>query len=293
MNKISSFIYILALATSCQNFSKSTNSARNISSEEYQAQIKADKKIQAEKDLPFRGFGEEKTIQTIAFSSGLNSAPPEPMWSSMERNSPELVLLTATPGPTKNLIKTPEYRSIREKVPFMAAWYDYDPSDVKKDFVRNWPYAKNMIPENQKSLYHSKTFGTKNNLIHVIVSDLHENKENGAQWNWLETEFKKPAAIKILTCNTEYREKLLELVKKTQTKNVILIPNDYPVVSMEKTYLKDSGPVYEAKPTRGISSYSEPQVNFGLIKINWAAREAHVEIRSIENQKIQGLDVKF
>lgn len=305
MKKISYFLYILALATSCQNFSKSPNAYKGISSEEYQAQIKADKKRQAEKDLPFRGFGEQKNIQTIAFSSGLNTMPPEPMWVAIEKNRPELMLLTATPAPTKSLIKTPEYRSIREKVPFMAAWYNYDSSknnDIKNDFVKQWPYAKNIIPENQEGFYHSKIFGTKNNLIHVIVSDLHQAQEGSTQWNWLENEFKKPAALKILACNGEYRQQLLDLIKKTKTKNIILIPNDSPVAAFEKTNVTDFGPVYETTPNaafnspiRNVSSETPAAtgLNFGLIKINWVERVAQVEIRSIEDQKIQGLDVKF
>lgn len=305
MKKISYFLYILALGTSCQNFSKSPNTHRGTSSEEYQAQIKADKKRQAEKDLPFRGFGEDKPIQTIAFSAGVNTEPPQPMWATIEKNNPELMLLATSPAPTKNLIKTPEYRSIREKVPFMAGWFNYDYSrknEIKNDFVRSWPYAKNMIPENQEGFYHSKIFGTKNNLIHVIISDLHESKDIANQLSWLETEFKKPAALKILACNTEYREKLLELIKKTKTKNIILIPNDQPVATMEKTEIKDLGPIYEVvpvttvnSPIRNISAETPlvPSLNFGLIKIDWATRVAQLEIRSIENQKLQALDLKF
>ncbi|MBY0554162.1 hypothetical protein K2P97_06515 [bacterium] len=299
MKKISYFLYILALATSCQNFSKYPNSNSGLSNEEYQAQIKADKKRQAEKDLPFRGFADDKPIQTIAFSAGLNSEPPEPLWATIEKNSPELMLLTTTPAPTKNLIKIPEYRSIREKVPFMAAWYNYDynkKDDIKRDFVRSWPYAKNMIPESQQGFYHSKIFGTKKNLIHVIISDLQDSNDKTTQWNWLENEFKKPAALKILACNAEYREKLLALIKKTKTKNIILIPNDHPVFAMENTEIKDLGPIYAAPVTseiRTISSHEPKLMNFGLIKINWAERVAQVEIRSIENQKIQGLDLKF
>ena len=34
-------------------------------------------------------------------------------------------------------------------------------------------------------------------------------------------------------------------------------------------------------------------VNFGLIRIDWSSHIAHVEIKSLENEKVQGLDIKF
>ncbi|MEQ1722703.1 MAG: hypothetical protein ABL930_05975 [Pseudobdellovibrio sp.] len=302
MKKISYILYVLALATSCQNFSKSTNSQRNIASEEYQAQIKADKKRQAELDLPFRGFSEDKNLQVIAFSSGINSEPPEPLWTTIEKNNPELMLVCSTPTPLKSLSKTSEYRAIREKVPFMATWYNYNTSkkfETKADFIKNWPYAKNMITANQDGFYHSKFFGTKKNLIHIIMSDLSDTRSQEAQWAWLENELKQPAAIKVLACGPEQREKLLALIKKTKAKNLILIPNNQPVQNFEKTEIKDFGPIYEAtantadfSPVRSVSSAETP-LNFGLIKINWNERVAQLEIRSVDNQKMQSLDLKF
>jgi hypothetical protein len=302
MKKIYFLLYVLVLSTSCQIFSKSTDAQRNLSSDEYQAQIKADKKHQAELDLPFRGFSEHKNLQVIAFSSGISIEPPEPLWTTIEKNNPELMLLSSTPNPLQNLSKTSEYRSIREKVPFMATWYNYNTSkkfETKADFIKNWPYAKNMITANQDGYYHSKIFGTKKNLIHIIISDLSKNRSQEAQWAWLESELKQSAALKVLACGPEQREKLLALIKKTKTKNLILIPNNQPVHTFEKTEIKDLGPIYEAtanttalSPLRNVSS-TENTLNFGLIKINWTERVAQLEIRSVDNQKMQSLDLKF
>lgn len=273
---------LLLIFTSCQTPPKDTPVApvKNAATESYQAQIKLDKMKQAELDLPFRGFNDEKNIQTIAFGS-----PETNCWDAIQKNNPELMILTASPE--KNLLKLPEYRSIREKVPFMCS----PTADSKNEFIRDWPYAKNIIPDTQNGVYHSKIFGTKKNQIQVIMIDLIDSDQ---KWTWLENEFKKPTALKILTGPTQNREKMLALIKKAKAKNLILLPNDRPVSNFEKTEIKDLGSIYETfAVTRSIATAGTEPVIFGLITINWAERQAKLEIRTIEDQKIQVVELKL
>lgn len=274
---------VSALITSCQTTNKEVtnpNLAKPLATEQYQAQIKSDKKKQAELDLPFRGFENDKVIKTIAFGS-----PETNCWQAIQKNNPELMILTSVP--LKNLAKLPEYRSIREKVPFMCT-----PSETKSDFIKNWPYAKNVIPENQDGIYHSKIFGTKKNLIQVIMVDQFDSE---LKWNWLESEFKKPTALKILTSPTRDRDKLIALIKKSKTKNIILLSNDRPVTAFEKTEIKDLGPIYESTSAdRSIASSVETTpVIFGVIRIDWSDREAQLEMRNVEDKKLQVVELKF
>lgn len=298
---------LLALLTACQSPQKTPDSKRMISSEAYQAQIKAEKKVQAALDLPFRGFSDNKNIQTIAFSSGINNETPKPLWPTIEQNNPELILLSTAATPLKNLYSAPEYRALREKVPFMATWYNYDfnkKEELKTEFLKNWPYVKNMISSNQEGLYHSKMFGIKKKQIQIIMSDLSFSKNSASQISWLESELKKTAALKIIAYETAQREKILNLIKKTKTKNIILIPNDRQLVGVAKNENGNGGgTVFEAitrtdfSNIRNVSSLENsplvPTPNFGLIKINWLQRVAQIEIRSIGNQKIQSLELKF
>lgn len=268
--------------TSCQTAPKETTAlpVKSAASENYYAQIKSDKMKQAELDLPFRGFNDEKNIQTIAFGS-----PETNCWKAIQKNNPELMILTASPE--KNLLKLPEYRSIREKVPFMCS----PTADTKNEFIRDWPYAKNIIPDTQNGVYHSKIFGTKKNQIQVIMIDLIDSDQ---KWNWLENEFKKPTALKILTGPMQDREKMLGLIKKAKAKNLIMLPNDRPVSNFEKTEIKDLGSIYETVgATRAIATEGTEPVIFGLIKINWTDREASLEIRTIEDQKVQVVELKL
>ena len=114
------------------------------------------------------------------------------------------------------------------------------------------------------------------------------------KWTWLENEFKKPTALKILTSPTRDREKLIALIKKTKAKNIILLSNDRPVTAFEKTEIKDLGAIYESKSAdRAISSTELTPTIFGLIRIDWSDREAQLEMRNIEDQKIQIVELKF
>lgn len=267
------------MAASCQNLSKPSIPIRNISSEAYQAQIKLDKKKQAELDLPFRGFGVDKNIETIAFGTAAINC-----WEAIEKNKPELMILTSSP--IKNLSTVPEYRTIRENVPFMCT----PNTEAKTEFIKNWPYVKNIIPDNQVGIYHSKIFGVKENQVQVIIID---QLDSEIKWSWLQGELKKTAAIKILTAPTQEREKIFSFLKKSKVRNLILLPHDSPISTFKKIEMNELSTIYEAQSqSRNISSESESE-NFGLIKISWPNREAQIEIRNINNEKIEMVTLKF
>lgn len=151
----------------------------------YNLIIKTDKKKQAELDLPFRGFDPDKQITTIATGSCADQTLPQPVWATIEKNNPDLFIFA---GDTLCVSRTdskaslaeqyrklkliPEFRSIREKVPFMAIWNDHDyglnnsgvenPDKelARTEFIKHWSYLATTIPANQKGLYHSKIFGS-------------------------------------------------------------------------------------------------------------------------------------
>lgn len=278
--KIVFFLSLISLLiTSCQTPQKTVQTPRFTASEGYQAQIKSDKKKQAELDLPFRGFSPDKVIQTIAFGSAASNC-----WQTIEKNKPELMILTSTP--LINLSKVTEYRSIREKVPFLCT----SNVESKSEILKDCPYVKNIIPDNQDGTYHSQLFGNKKHQLLIVMMD-HLDSEK--KWSWLENELKKPSDLKILSGPTQDYDRLLGLIKKIKQKNLILIPNDRPLESLAKTDIKEIGALYEAQPlNRNVSAESNP-MNFGMIKINWSNRIAQLEVRDINDQKLQSINLKF
>lgn len=368
----------LLIATSCQTQPQSAATSPLSSTQVLNNSVKSEKKRQSELDLPFRGFPIDKDLQTIAFGSCADQDQPQPIWATIEKTQPDLMIMLGDNVYASSSSQKPiseqynkmkriaEYRSIREKVPFMATWDDHDygqndggETNPERDeayaqFLKNWPYARNLISDRKGAIYHSKFFGEKKNTVQVIMldtranrSDLkrnetqteeekqiqpkpylpHESKDtrvlSETQWEWLEDELKKPAAFRIvgtsiqLIANDHHfekwgnfpheRDRLFKLLKKHKIKNVLFISGDRHMSAIAKKDITGLGSIFEAtssglnKPARPGNNLSDTSyltegyglVNFGLIQIDWSERIAKVEIRSLANDPVQTVDVKF
>ncbi len=223
--------------------------------------IKEEKRRQYEADVAFRGLDTSARINKIAFGSGADPDQPQPIWKTILGQKPDLFLFAgdsvysaskdkfssqvAINQQYKKLNRNTDYRDIREKIPFMATWNDQDYGQIdggvenpikeaaRVEFLKYWTYARSAIPEDQKGIYHSKTFGTKKQQLQVIMLDTrwdrsalklnqadpynaesplpdtfpapYINDEDKAkrmlsdkQWAWLESELRKPAAFRII-----------------------------------------------------------------------------------------------
>ena len=197
-------------------------------------------------DLPFRGLNTGAKLTKLAFGSCANQDQPQPIWKTIESNNPELFIFmgdnvyasnpTQTPRSEqyKKLDHIPEFRSIREKVPFLVTWDDHDfglkdggaswteKDAAQEDLMNFWSYTRAALPMDQKGIYHSKIIGPKKQRVQIILLDTRyfrgelldrpglEGKaynflpnEKGtvlgdAQWKWLEKELKKPAELRIV-----------------------------------------------------------------------------------------------
>jgi alkaline phosphatase D len=188
--------------------------------------------------LPVRGIDFAATITRIAFGSGMNQDYPAPIYKAIQENKPDLFLalgdnvfaIAADQQPLaeqyRKLDQVSEYRSLREKVPFMATWDDQDygqkngsqnfaeKENSRRDFLNYWSYVKNSIPLEQDGIYHSKIIGPKKKMVQVIVLDTRYFKsplENNQatqdpkatvlghmQWTWFEDQLHRPADIRLI-----------------------------------------------------------------------------------------------
>ncbi len=157
--------------------------------------IRSDKKKQAELDLPFRGFDYDKKITKIAVGSCANQDLPQPIWSTIDKNNPDLFIFAgdtvcSTPSLQKPLSQqyrklnmTTEFRQVREKIPMLAIWNDFDfgmddggtenpdKESHRTEFIKNWSYLKTALPGEQRALYHAKIFGPKKQKVQIILLD--------------------------------------------------------------------------------------------------------------------------
>ena len=136
------------------------------------------------------------------------------------------------------------------------------------------------------------------------------------QWQWLEEQLKKPAQLRLIVSSVQVlandhgweswnllpheRVRLFKLIEKTGAKDIVFLSGDRHVGAL---YRSDDGPypLYEItssslnRPIKGKKPYDPgaPQIgpvfvkeNFGLVRINWKAGEATLELRDLNNELV-------
>ena len=157
----------------------------------------------------------------------------------------------------------PAFQQLVTEFPLMATWDDHDfglndagrfypLKKASKSLFRNFWGLEDQIPETQDGIYYSQTFSYNNKKIQIIMLDVRYNRDlpatNGdvlgaPQWKWLETTLSEPADLKIVVSGFQIlldaesgsetwdnfpaaRQRLFDLIKKTQTQNLIFLTGD-------------------------------------------------------------------
>lgn len=201
--------------------------------------------------IPSRGINYDATVSKVAFGSCANQDQPEPLWKDIAAVKPDLFLFLGDniyassfnqkpiAEQYRKLDQIPEYRAIREQVPFLATWDDHDygvrdggkewagKESARRDFINYWTYVRNSIPFEQSGIYHAKTIGPKKKSVQVIMLDTRYFRSNlierpgnegkaydylpseegtilgEAQWQWLEEQLKKPARVRFIVSSIQ------------------------------------------------------------------------------------------
>lgn len=158
------------------------------------------------------------------------------------------------------------------------------------------------------------------------VPDLSAQKTilGSQQWTWLERELKKSADLRLIVSSIQVasnihgwekwenipkeKQRLLKLLKKTRTKNAILLSGDRHVAGIYK--LKEStkrNPLYEITSSslnrstftsdEWDSQLTHPSLifdnNFGLVTINWEKRTVELSVEKINGETAAKQTVSF
>lgn len=173
------------------------------------------------------------------------------------------------------------------------------------------------------TLSETKTVTVKENRPFMSDEDKKKKFLSEEQWTWLESELRKPAGLRILVSSLQViandhnfekwglfpheRERLLNLLKYTKAKNLMILSGNRQIGSIAQSEVKGLGKLYDitSSPmnlmaTEGNvlkdASYTKDafnEVNFGLMKINWSSRKVQVEIRDAANNVVNSAEVKF
>jgi len=247
------------------------------------------------------------------------------------------------------LAAIPGWQNLRKTCPILATWddHDYGINDggadyPKKDqsqqiFLDFFGVAKDSPRRTQKGIYHVETFGPPEKRVQVIVLDTRYFRSplkrkpgktpfnegpfepsadtkatmlGDAQWQWLETELKTPAKVRILVSSIQVvaqdhgwekwhnfpheRERLYKLIKDTTAAGLVCVSGDRHLAELS---MMDAGigyPLYDLTSsglTEAAQKWRKLEVNrhriatmnwgnnSGLITIDWNTADPVIRLQ--------------
>ena len=250
----------------------------------------------------------------------------------------------------------PGWQKLKATCPILATWDDHDygvndggASYPKRDesqalFLDFFGVARNSPRRMQKGIYHAQTFGPPEKRVQVIVldtryfrsplkkkavkpsfgegpyepsSDTTATMLGEAQWQWLQTQLKAPARVRVLMSSVQVvaqdhgwekwqnfpheRERLFKLIKDTSAAGVVCISGDRHLAELS---MMDPGvgyPIYDVTSsglTEASQKWRKFEVNrhriatmnwgnnFGLITIDWQQDDPllRLQIRDLDGE---------
>ena len=151
--------------------------------------------LELQLSIPYRSLDTSKSIETFGFGSCNHQDQEQPLWKLISKNNPQLFLMMgdnvyASAPENKpiyaqylKLNKNQDYRTLREKIPFLAIWDDHDfgqndggetnpeKNEARRVFLNYWGYLKPTLPKKQMAVYHSRMIGAAPQRLHVILLD--------------------------------------------------------------------------------------------------------------------------
>lgn len=141
------------------------------------------------------------------------------------------------------------------------------------------------------------------------------------QWSWLEEQLRQRADFRIIVSSIQLiatdhgfekwanfpheRQRFFNLLKRTNARNVLVLSGDRHLGSIAKTEIPGWGTLYDvtASSLNRPSNLDEKDStylkaayaseNFGWMRIDWKRRRSQIELRDLEGQPIQTVEIKF
>ena len=261
----------------------------------------------------------------------------------------------------KKLAAKKEFQNLRANCMVLATWDDHDygendsgrhypfKAESKEIFLDFWKEPKISKRRRHDGIYHSVFFGDKEHRIQIILLDtrtfrddliLAEDKNpwkndykpntnpdstflGKQQWQWLETQFQKPAKIRIIASSNQFaheyngyeswtnvpheQKKMLDLIKKTKANGVVFISGDVHWGELSKMEYEGGYPIFDitssglteewesVEPNKNRLGEVVRDNNFGMINIDWSDPdpELNFHIYDINGNSRVGYKVKL
>ena len=246
----------------------------------------------------------------------------------------------------------PGFAALRASVPHMAIWDDHDmglndggvefphKQAAKNEFIDFWRLPADDPRRTREGLYHAHVLGPIGKRVQVILLDTRwfrsklrvTDQRNApgkeryvpdtdpqktmlgeAQWQWLETQLKQPAEVRLIVSGVQViveghgwegwnnfpreLEKLKQLIQRTAAKGVVLLSGDRHIGAIYKSSVTQGYPLYEitssgmthawaAAKEDGPNRLGEliTQNHFGLIEMNWSQQEIQLGFQNTQGE---------
>lgn len=260
------------------------------------------------------------------------------------------------------LMERPDFVAFRKAVPILPTWDDHDYGlndagaeypkrrESRQVFLDVFQFPADHPARATPGVYHAFHAGPPGKRLQVILLDtryfrsaLKRPRVNGrltyvpnedpeatmlgeAQWNWLRSELRKPAELRIIVSSiqvitTEHRfekwanlprerQRFFDLLRTTKARNVILLSGDRHLAEFARISSGESGLPEDLLEltTSGLTHAGAPNdtnrhrigerypgINFGTLAIDWSAKHPAVTlaIRDHDARIIQEETVRF
>lgn len=256
----------------------------------------------------------------------------------------------------------PHYQRFIERVPILSVWddHDYGENDAGKEyrmkeeseqiFFEFFEIPEHSPRRNREGIYGAYYFGPPERRVQILLLDtryfrdsLEKSKKflphgryvatkdtsktllGEKQWQWLESQLKNPAKLRVIVTSIQFvarlhswerwenfpheRQRLLDLIRSTQAESIIFLSGDrhsahlysmklpklYPIVEATSSSLNSPLPKKYQRPEpswyRKGDAFFGP--NFGLLRIDWKEQSLRLEIRDQEGNLQNALSLKL
>ena len=247
----------------------------------------------------------------------------------------------------------PGFAALRQGVPHVAIWDDNDmglkndggvefphKQAAKNEFIDFWRLPADDPRRTREGLYHAQVFGPVGKRVQVILLDTRwfrsklrvTDQRNApgkeryvpdtdpqktmlgeAQWQWLETQLKQPAEVRLIVSGVQViveghgwegwhnfpreQEKLKQLIQKTAAKGVVLLSGDRHIGALYKSTGMQGYPLYEITSSGMTHAWAQAkedgpnrlgelitQNHFGLIEMDWSKQEIQLGFQNTQGE---------
>jgi alkaline phosphatase D len=286
----------------------------------------------------------------IVFGSNLDPQKSTALWTAIAAADPDLLILAGDnirPAGTDAASLKAAYQQLADVTalkkltcPVLATWNEReiggDIDAAQQAFLDFLEVPKDAPVRNRKGMYRAVIFGPADKSVQVILLDTRSfrtpqpSPKSGTydrvwdetismlgalQWQWLETELKKPATLRIIVSGTPIidgdhgadtwavylheRDRLFRLLRETKAEGTILVSGDRhrgglaitdsglrsPLYDLTVGFVEDAKkPLFPGRPD--IKSVSTGRSCFGVIAIDWDKTDPgiHLQIRDEESK---------